>query len=36
MDKKDKSKFFWYASNEEKLKQSPCELIKQVQVTPIE
>ena len=36
MENKIKKPYFWSASNEEKLKQSPCELLKLVKITPIE
>ena len=38
MDKENKIKkpYFWSASNDEKLKQSPCEILKLVKISPIE
>ena len=35
-EKKVKKPYFWSASNEEKLKQSPCEILKHVKISPIE
>ena len=35
-EEKEKKQYFWSSSNEEKLKQSPCEILKHVKISPIE